>query len=147
MALHLLQGLCHSSNCIPKEWGYCIPAFPRNVPDACGHCNSIEPDGTSKKNPRDEQEGARYHSAALRFSLGHSSMSVLSSWNHKAQAVSILWYRLACSEQPDALQWWDPHKIQPDIGAVMKGIEPGSQVRRDLCNVGWKSSTFNLKGK
>lgn len=29
----------------------------------------------------------------------------------------------------------------------MKGIEPGSQVRRDLCNVGWKSSTFNLKGK
>lgn len=25
MAPHLLQGLCHSSNCIPKEWGYHIP--------------------------------------------------------------------------------------------------------------------------
>ena len=55
MAPHLPQGLCHSSNCIPKEWGYRIPAFPRNVLDARTKLPSAEnnpgPHGTGKKSP------------------------------------------------------------------------------------------------
>lgn len=54
MAPHLLQGLCHSSNCIPKEWGYRIPAFPRNMLDA-------QASPTPKTSWAAQQHGATWH--------------------------------------------------------------------------------------